>query len=173
MNIILCGLPGSGKSTASKLVAQKLKKGHFETDQELESLYERSFGEKLTCREIYHKLGDKAFRDLEREVLLAFKGASAILDIGGGTLTDADNAKIIQSLGFVVYLKDDRKAIFERLMKKGLPAYLDPKAPYDSFLKLAEVREPLYSRYSHATIECVGLTPEQVAQQIMELEGVK
>lgn len=169
MNIILCGLPGSGKSTVGKLLAQKLKRELFETDRQLESLYESSFGEKLTCREIYRKLGDKAFRELERKILLSFKGASSILDIGGGTLTDEDNAKIIQSLGLVVYLKDDRKAIFERLMKKGLPAYLDSNAPYESFLKLAETREALYAQCAHATISCVDLTPEQVVGQMIPM----
>lgn len=169
MNIILCGLPGTGKSTVGKLLAQKMNRDYVETDRQLESLYESSFGEMLTCREIFQKQGEKAFRELEKQILLSFNGSSTILDIGGGTLTHAENAKIIQMLGQVIYLKDNRQAIYERLMKKGLPAYLDPKAPYESFTKLAETREPVYARSAHATIDCAHLTPERVVEQIMNL----
>lgn len=169
MNIILCGLPGTGKSTAGKLLAKKMNKEYVETDRLLESFYERSVGEKLTCREIFQKLGEKAFRELEKQILLSFNGSSAILDIGGGTLTHAENAQIIQRLGQVIYLKDEREAIFERLMKKGLPAYLNPDAPYDSFIQLAETREPIYARSAQATIYCAQLNPEQIAAQILNL----
>lgn len=166
VKLIVCGLPGTGKSTTCRLLSQVLGLELLETDRELVNNYALLTGEQLTCREIYRKIGEPEFRNFERRILLSCAPGKQIIDLGGGILTHPENAKVIQSLGVVFYLKNDRDAVYGQLMTKGLPAYLNPQEPYESFLKLAAEREPLYEKYAHVTIDCTGLSPQEIVDEI-------
>lgn len=173
MNLILCGLPGSGKSTTSQLLAKRLGKQCLETDRLLENLYVQQTKEKASCREIQQKIGEGPFRQLENKVLASLPGENCVVDLGGGTLTKAENAQIIKRLGRLIYLKVDREVVFHRLMAKGTPSYLDPERPFETFLALAESREPLYQKYADSTIEATLLTPQERVDAILQEKGIR
>ena len=84
MNTILCGLPGTGKSTVAQILAKHLNCPVYETDKALEARYEEDSGEKATCREIQIKFGEGYYRQLEQRVLLDFSGEKWVIDTGGG-----------------------------------------------------------------------------------------
>ena len=94
MNLILCGLPMSGKTTVGKLLAQHLKWDFIDTDRCLEKAYEQQSGEFLSCREIYKKLGEGPFRVLEQERLAALAvNGSSVIALGGGCLKEPQNRR--------------------------------------------------------------------------------
>lgn len=168
MNLILCGLPGSGKSTTCRLLAQRLGCPLLETDQEIEQMYAKQTGQKANCREIHKHLGEAAFRELENRVLSSFQGTHHVIDVGGGILTHAENAQILKKLGTLIYFKVDREVVFQRLMEKGTPSYLDVNHPYESFIALAKTRELLYQKYADIILEVTNLTPSGAAEKILE-----
>src|SRR5262245_26508820 len=73
-NIILCGLPASGKSTIGKMVAEAMEREFIDTDQLIEAAYTAKTGKQATCRQICHNHGEKYFRQLEDQQIAALKG---------------------------------------------------------------------------------------------------
>ena len=83
-------------------------------------------------------------------------------------MTLPENKQILKRLGHIIYIKIDPQAAFNRLMNKGMPAYLDPNNPYQSFLKLARAREPIYTDAADIVVETSSHTPEQLAGIILQ-----
>lgn len=69
MNIILCGLPGCGKSTLGKKIAPLYQFDFIDTDLSIEELYKAKTGREFLVREIYKKEGVRFFRQLEKQVI--------------------------------------------------------------------------------------------------------
>ncbi len=167
-NIILCGLPGVGKTETAKRLASQLGWKHVETDACLEQYYQSTSGNKLTCREIYKQVGENSFRELENKMLsqlLELK--KSVISIGGGTLNNTANVTILEALGKIVYLKGDLKIIFERLMQKGIPAYLDPLNLFESFQNIAQQRQPIYESVADLHVDIGTLSPTEIATKII------
>jgi len=145
MNIIMCGLPMCGKSTLGKSIADKLEWKFIDTDSVIESLYNTKTGHKHTCRQIYTDHGEDFFRSLELEVISSLKGVSeCVISLGGGALCCQDNIAAVKSLGYLIYIQVPKDILWERIEAGGIPAYLDPMYPKDSFYSLADTRIPNY-----------------------------
>jgi shikimate kinase len=116
LKIVLVGLPGSGKTTFGKLLAQQL---NF-TFMDLDHLIERETGNKIS--KIFEKEGEGKFRELEtfylRKVLEGRDGL--VLSTGGGTPCFNDNMDMINEKGLSVYLDVPLEEIFRRLSKDKL-----------------------------------------------------
>lgn len=115
-NLILFGFPGSGKSYWGERLAAVLDWEFIDTDRLIEKRYERG----LSCREIYHQIGEERFRTLEREVIAELHPTSrSVIAVGGGTVLCLKNTQHLQTLGHMIYLKT------KPLRPKGKPAYLE------------------------------------------------
>jgi shikimate kinase len=68
---------------------------------------------------------------------------------------------IIRGLGVFVYLSESADALFERIIKKGLPAFLSPHNPAADFRALYARRDPLYRKAAHVIVELNGAGPEE------------
>ena len=60
MNLILCGLPASGKTSVGKRVAEKMGRPFIDTDHLIEAAHQ------ATCRELFLLSGEEAFREMEK-----------------------------------------------------------------------------------------------------------
>ena len=131
MNIILFGFKGSGKTHFGRLLAKKLNRPFFDTDDILVSLY----GTSHTNKEIYEILGEKAFRLLEKKAIdTLMQMQNSIIALGGGTILDPDNLNNLQKIGKLVYLE----VRYETIESRKLSTALGPLKP------LYETRKPLY-----------------------------
>jgi shikimate kinase len=169
--IVIGGLPGCGKSTVGRLLAERLSCFFIDTDILIEKQYENLTGEKLSCRQIFSKKGSLFFREMEKEVLVALAekaNENHVISLGGGTIETPENIKLLQSIGKMIYLKGDPKVFFKRIICNGLPAYLDMDDPLGSFEKLALKRNPIYESVADMTIETDYRTPEQIVAKIIE-----
>lgn len=165
MNIILCGMPMSGKSFFGKKLAARLKSVFIDTDIEIEKVAGKP------CREIALEEGEKAFRGLETEVIKRLATArNTVIAVGGGAFSQPENRSLLRELGILIYLQTDSYQLLKRLMeKKEVPSYIDPKKPLDSFLELIQKRAPIFESLSDKIVNTTGLSEEEILWQVISL----
>ncbi|MGE4572866.1 MULTISPECIES: shikimate kinase [Parachlamydia] len=174
MNIVLCGLPMSGKTTVGKRLSIQLNWTFIDTDEMIECAYEKEFGEKLSCRQIYRKEGESFFRKLENEQVLTLENThQSVIATGGGTFHVQKNVQILQDNGILFYLMLSPEEAWKRTAVKGIPAFLEKSYPEQAFYAIAEKRLPLYAASSHVTIEAHCLTVEEITAAILNHEEIK
>ena len=132
-NIVLSGMPASGKSTVGKLVAQQLSRELIDTDQ---LIVDRE-GHIPT---IFKKKGEKYFRDLESEVIREVSALSGmVISLGGGAVMRPENVRALQHNGAGFFIDRspelliptgdrplaDKKEKILRLYKKRINTYLN------------------------------------------------
>jgi shikimate kinase len=168
VTIILCGLPGCGKTTIGKLLAEKMQIKFVDIDRQLEHTYNQGIT-KYTCREIYQLIGEPPYRLLEKQVVYQLDGKTVqCIATGGGTVLDPENVTHLKSLGTLAYLKGDFATLFERASKEGLPAFLDAANPWLSYQKLAQFRAPIYEKAADCIVE-IQKPIEQLVQILSKM----
>ena len=155
-NIVLIGMPGSGKSTIGKLVAKALGKTFVDADQKLEETFGRSIPD------IFAGDGEGAFRAMETQVLSQLgKQSGLVIATGGGCVTREENYPLLHQNGTVFCLK--------RELSK-LPTNGRPLSQANPLAELYRVRKPLYARFADCTVDNNG-TAEDAAREILRMIG--
>jgi len=153
-NLILIGMPGCGKSSVGKILAQKLGKTFVDADSEIEIKAGKSIPE------IFSKQGEQGFRQIEAEVLANLGMRSGqVIATGGGCVTRAENYPLLHQNGTMVWLQRD----LEQLPVDGRPL-----SKSGSLLHMYQQREPLYRAFADFTVTNDG-TPEQTSNSILAL----
>jgi shikimate kinase len=162
-NLLLYGLPFSGKSIVGRMLAETFDREFIDTDLEIEKRYG------LSCRQLFRARGEPAFRQLERELLKYLsEKVHCVIALGGGTLTDPENQKIAKELGDLIYLKCGTSELKKRIgSQKELPAYLDGI----DFESLEKNRALLYETIADFVVETSDMSASLVAEKIGETVG--
>ncbi|MDR1906105.1 MAG: hypothetical protein LBQ27_04210 [Clostridiales bacterium] len=101
-NIVLLGMPGSGKSVIGRLLAKRLRRPFVDTDAEIE----KTEGGSIPW--IFEKYGEEYFRKKESEVVEKFgKQSGLVISSGGGALMNRENYYALKQNGLLIYLKRD------------------------------------------------------------------
>ena len=151
-NIILVGMPGCGKSTIAALLGQKLGRTVADSDEYICRLAGKSIPE------IFAQDSEEAFRRFETQALEALgKQSGLILSTGGGCVTRPENLPLLHQNGNVIWLK--------RALEK-LPTDGRPLSRQNRLADLYACREPLYSSFSHVSIDNNG-SPEDTVNAII------
>ena len=152
-NIVLTGMPGSGKSAAGLALADRTGLPFFDTDQ----LIVRRVGKPIT--DIFRDSGEKAFRDLETEVIRELSLRSGIIiSTGGGAVLRPENVTALKQNGRLFWLDRDPDSL--------IPTDDRPLADTAEKMKnLYLAREPVYRSSADEIIPVEG-TPEQLAEII-------
>lgn len=109
-NVFLTGFTGSGKSTIGVLLAGELQ---FQF-QDIDFCIEQDVN--LSVHRILVDHGESYFRSREKQVLKNFHHSSrTVISLGGGTLLDEENIRMVKSAGFLVYLRCEPDAIWIRI----------------------------------------------------------
>ncbi|MBQ6727792.1 MAG: hypothetical protein IJQ87_02525 [Clostridia bacterium] len=142
LNIVLCGMPSSGKTTIGKMVADILGKSFVDTDAEI--LTETG----KPPAEIIETDGEKAFRDIETEIIKKVAiNSGAVIATGGGAILRQDNVCALKANGVIFYIKRD----LSLLSAKGRPL-----SQNYGIAKLYEERKAWYERAADFTVENNG-----------------
>jgi shikimate kinase len=173
--IYFTGFMTGGKSTIGPIVANSLDYNFIDLDREIEE----STGK--TINEIFSDLGEECFRDVEKDLLLeTSKFNKFVISLGGGTILDPDNLKIVKSSGLLIYLKADIEYIYKRLRyKSDRPIFKSKDGHWlrDEELKnrigeLFKVREPVYNMADltfNTDKMSVGKTVDVIVEKIKPL----
>lgn len=139
-NIVFIGFMGVGKTTIGKLVAKKLYRSFIDIDE----VIEKEYG--MPCSQIFDSLGEKVFREKEKEVIAHFcQQRSKIISVGGGAFLQEEVRKICLSSSIVLYLDLSWDSWKERisLIIDSRPV-LQGKS-IDEIKELFEARKEIYS----------------------------
>ena len=151
-NLILIGMPGSGKSTIGRLLAERLDRPFIDTDKEIEKAAGR------TIPEIFAQEGEAGFRTLETEILAAWgKQSGLVIATGGGIVTRAENYPHLHQNGRLVFLERPP----EHLARSGRPL------SQGDLGEMYKTRLPQYRRFADCTVQSEG-TPETTANKVWE-----
>jgi shikimate kinase len=163
MNISLVGFMGTGKTSAGKLVAKRLGMGYVDSDEEIE----KQAGAKIP--EIFSKLGEPRFRDMEtRAILKLSQRDNQVVSCGGGAVLREENVRALKASGPVVCLTASPEVIFGRVRHETHRPLLRVPDPLGQVRKLLAERAPFYAK-ADFTIDTSELSPEQVAAKVIEL----
>jgi len=156
-NIILIGMPGCGKSTVGKLLAEKLGKAFADADSEIETLAG------CPIPEIFHTQKEEGFRRLETQVLSQLgKQSGKVIATGGGCVTREENFPLLRQNGYIIWLKRD----VSFLSKEGRP--LSQAADLQ---QMYEKRRPMYQSFADFSVENNGAVEDTVQRIIQKLEA--
>ena len=160
MLVALTGFMGCGKSTVGRLLADALGCPFIDLDEAIV----KKAGRPIPA--IFEADGERGFRRLEKQVLeqtvAKYAENTAVLALGGGTVTVPDAVGLLQENTLCIYLKASLETIQGRLEgeKQGRPLADDRLAE-----RLSE-REPLYEKAAHITLDTDGISPEALVDVI-------
>lgn len=152
-NVMLIGMPGSGKSTVGAALAEKLGRKLVDVDERIVELAGCSIPE------IFAKEGEEGFRQIEHQALCEVsKESGLVIATGGGVVTRRENLDPMRQNSLIVWLLRDTSL----LPKDGRPL-----SQTNSLTEMFKVREPLY----RAAADCIADNNgslEDAVKQIME-----
>lgn len=156
-------MPGSGKSTVGRILADKLNL--IQTDGD--SIIIQSEGRPL--QEILDTEGKEYFLSLEGRVLAGLDCENYIISPGGSACYYPDAMNHLSEIGHIIYLNVDFPEIERRvdnLETRGIVF-----KPGQTFEDLYKERAPLYEKYAEINLKTKGQSPEQTADIILEMLG--
>lgn len=159
-NIILIGMPGSGKSTVGVILAKMMSRPYLDTDILIQLIT------KCSLQEIVDSKGHMALRKIEEDVLLDINCRNHVIATGGSAAYSEPAMIHLKKNGLVVFLDATLATLKSRIKNyetRGLA-----KRPEQSFLDLFNERHELYNRYADIVIPCDASSQEEVAETIIE-----
>ncbi len=159
INIVLVGMPGSGKTSIGKAVARRERRRYVDSDAEIVA----SEGRAIT--EIFAEKGEEYFRKKEKQTLFLLGSQNGmVISTGGGAVLDRENYYSLKANGRIYYLERE----INDLATRGRPLSTGTEA----LKKLLEQREPLYKAFADVTVEndgdffsCVDKILEDIASE--------
>ena len=155
-NIVLIGMPGCGKSTLGKLLAERTGKQFVDTDAEIV----RKAG--IPIPQIFATVGEEGFRKLETEVLSDLgKESGLIIATGGGCVTRPNNYNLLHQNGHIIWIQRQIS---------NLPTDGRPLSQQNNLETMFAVRKPLYEQFADFSVINDG-SLEKTITAILQKEG--
>lgn len=161
-SIVLVGLMGAGKSSIGRRLAQRLGLPFIDADKEIEA------AAGCTIEEIFSRLGEAAFRDGERRVILRLlERPPHVLATGGGAFIDPQIRARVKETAVSVWLHADLDLLVRRVSRRSNRPLLKQGQPRDVLAALIAKRYPLYAE-ADIRVESADGPPEQTVQRVID-----
>lgn len=149
-NIILIGMPGCGKTTVGRALANMQGKRFVDAD----AVLEERVGRKIT--DIIPQDGEEAFRQMETDTLAELgKQSGLVIATGGGCVTRERNYPLLHQNGTILWLTRDLNK---------LPTHGRPLSQAGKLQQMYAFREPMYRRFADAVVSNDGTVEDTMAQ---------
>ena len=153
-NIVLCGMPSSGKTTIGRLLSRTIGREVVDTDQLVRN------NTRMEISDIFRTQGEAAFRKLETEAIASVsRSQGLIISVGGGAVINPLNVHLLKMNGRIVFI--DRPLVQLRATSdRPLSSDIEKlKAMY-------EVRRPIYLKAADLAVLNDG-SPRQCLKKIL------
>ena len=161
MMITLTGFMGSGKTTVGKVLADFLGCPFMDLDD----LVVKKAGKSIP--DIFAQDGEPAFRLLEAQVLRKtvekYAESTAVLALGGGAVLAPASAALLHEKTVCIYLRATLETLLQRLEGETAGRPLAD----DAFAERLASRATIYEETAHVIIDTDGLTPDEVADEMI------
>lgn len=160
INIVLIGMPGSGKTTISKLLSEKLNMEVLDTDLLIVQKEQREIPD------IFAKDGEKYFREIEKEIIKEVSlNHEKIISTGGGVILNKENVLNLKANGIIIYLDRDIDNIVKDFENRPLAKNKN------DLVKLYNERIDLYKSSADYSIDNNSDIEETVNKIILTVEN--
>lgn len=159
--IYLTGFMGSGKSVVGRILAAMLDRPF----EDLDDVIAREAG--MSIPEIFRQKGERAFREMERDVAARYADGLRVVALGGGTVMDPATRGLLAGSGVLVYLRASLDTLAERLRKeRGHRPMLNGETPVEERIaSLMRERGPVYET-AEWTVDTDNRSAEEVASYL-------
>ena len=159
-NIILIGMPGSGKSTVGVILAKMTSRSFVDTDVMIQT------AKGLSLQEIVDTRGYMDLRRIEEDVLLGLTCDNHVIATGGSCVYSHRAMMHLKQNGLCVFLDAPLDTLCKRIRNvntRGLAKRAD-----QTFEDLFNERQPLYTKYADITVACGKRRHEEVCAAIID-----
>jgi shikimate kinase len=165
MNIVLIGYRGTGKTVVGEILGRRLGMNYVGVDKRIVE----TAG--MSIPEMVEKYGWPGFRDLESKVVQQLsRDDHLIIDTGGGVIERSENILSLKVNSYIFWLKASVDTIISRIHSDTQrPALTAGKTFIEEVEEILNQRIPKYQMAAQFEIDTDNLTPEQVANTIMEM----
>lgn len=158
-SVVLIGMPGAGKTTLGRALAERRGRPFVDTDRLIEQLQGRSL------QGLLDELGYQKLRDLEAGAIVqAVLPEAAVIATGGSVVYREEAMRRLRQEGDCVYLEISLATVEARV--KNLLSRGFSRAPGQSLVDVFEERQSLYRRYADHTIVCDGRSEQSVLAEL-------
>ena len=163
-DLVLIGMPSSGKSTAGVLLAKRIGYGFIDTDLIIQ-------GEQgALLSEIIEREGAEGFLAIEERVNAGIAAMRCVIATGGSVCYSPRAMEHLKKLGKIVYLALSEQEVARRipsLAKRGVVM----RGDVHTLEELYAERVPLYEKYTDVTVHCDGQTIDETVAAIAAATG--
>jgi len=160
-NVVLIGMPGSGKSTIGIILAKQTARDFVDTDLLIQIDQQRPL------QDIVDQSGYMALREIEEKILLGLNPRNHVIATGGSAAYSRAAMLHLKKNGTIIFLNVDLPTLKSRIHNfstRGLA-----KRPDQSLADLFRERYDLYTTYADVVIDCNALNQEEVCERILTL----
>ncbi len=161
-NVFLVGMMGAGKTTAGRILARRLKRRFYDSDQEIE----RRCGVKVPV--IFDIEGEAGFRQREAAIVAELTALEdVVLATGGGAVLASASRRHLAARGTVVYLRAQPAALYERVRQDKNRPLLATADPLARLVALYAERDPLYREVADIVVDTGRQSVQTLARQLL------
>ena len=159
-NIILIGMPGSGKSTCGVLAAKALLQNFFDTDLLFQGLEEKRL------QDIIDDDGIEYFLSAEERAILSLDINATVVATGGSVVYSDKSMEHLKKSGKVIYLHLSYDTMVDRIKNITTRGVVVKEG--DSLEDMYNERLPMYQKWADVVINCDNNTVEQTVEKIVK-----
>ncbi|MBP8605536.1 MAG: shikimate kinase [Phycisphaerae bacterium] len=159
-NIVLIGMPGSGKSTIGVLLAKRLGMSFLDTDVLIQAHWGRSLQELIQL----HRM--EGFCRIEQEYVRSINAVNTVIATGGSVVYYKDAMQALGVNGLIVYLRLPLEPLQKRLGDLNLRGVVFE--PGQTLAALYAKRIPLYEQWADISVDLNGLNHEDSVKAILD-----
>ena len=160
-NLVLIGMPGTGKSTVGVLLAKQLGMDFLDTDIWIQ------IREQKSLQQIIAAIGMADFCALEENYILECNVKKHVIATGGSVIYGPNAMAHLKAGGKVFYLDTGTDVLQARLGNLDQRGVI--RTPGQDLAGLYAERHPLYCAHADQIVDCAEATPDQVLQKIVAL----